>query len=97
MVLQINFLTLVFSFTQTWTIFNSGESKWPNGCECVCTQGVNFYFDDNWIEIDALNPGESTFMTVNMRSPEEEGFYTVKWQMQKPDGLLFGGCILFFF
>jgi len=84
-------------FTKTWTVMNTGNEPWPEGCTLRFTQG-NRMSDgrsalSDRLEVGCLPPGEKFDISVSMRSPEKPGMYESQWRMATPAGAFFGDTI----
>ncbi|RUS70523.1 hypothetical protein EGW08_021711 [Elysia chlorotica] len=80
------------TFVKAWRIKNSGSDHWPPGCQ------LQYYSGDSMCAIErrvlpALSPGESTEVSVEMKSPATPGFYNSIWRVFTPTGTMFGDPI----
>lgn len=75
---------------KTWKVANNGDDRWPEGSYLAYTGGVNLAMK-NTVCVRALNPGETTDISVDMNSPSLPGMYESKWRMATPNGCYFGG------
>lgn len=77
---------------KTWRVSNSGEERWPAGSYLTFTGGTNLA-SQTMVLAPTLNPGETTDISVDMKSPAEPGMYESMWRMVTPSGSYFGGNI----
>lgn len=70
---------------------NSGSEQWPFGCVFQLAGGDSSLCTERRLPIPALNPGESTNITIDIVSPSAPGVYQAKWRMCTPTGCYFGG------
>lgn len=77
------------AFTKTWHVRNSGDEMWPPGCQLRFFQGQNLAQTDR-VLTDTLQPGESTDISVEMRSGSEPGVIQAQWRMCTATGMFFG-------
>jgi hypothetical protein len=71
-------------------LYNTGDDKWPPGCNLRYCTGDNLSNTDRAI-VEALLPGQVTDVSVEMHSPANTGVYQSQWRLSTPTGLFFGG------
>jgi hypothetical protein len=71
----------------------SGDETWPPACSLRFISGEQFGHRDR-VLVDALPAGETTDVSIEMRSPENNGFHQGQWRMCTPTGMFFGGRYL---
>ncbi|RIK31876.1 MAG: hypothetical protein DCC56_06770 [Anaerolineae bacterium] len=77
-------------FSKTWTIRNVGTCTWDYSYKLIfwsgdAMGGATYY---NLAEI--VPPGDDIPITVQLKAPEAEGFYTGYWRLQTPWNKNFG-------
>jgi len=77
-------------FTKTWRIRNSGECTWVAGYLFVHIEGPLMGAPESVPAPIGVAPGQSVDISVNFTAPVSAGLYVSQWQMQAPDGTLFG-------
>ncbi len=77
-------------FTKTWRIQNSGECTWVAGYLFVHIEGPLMGAPESVPVPIGVAPGQSMDLSVNFTAPSAGGTYISTWQMQAPDGTLFG-------
>lgn len=84
-------------FTKTWTVLNSGNEPWPQGCTLRFTQGSRMSDGrsslSDRLEVGCLPPGEKIDISVSMRSPDKPGMFESQWRMATSPGAFFGDTI----
>lgn len=80
------------NFVKAWRIKNSGNERWPPGCQLRYHSGDNMSTIEQRM-IPALSPGESADISIDMRSPETPGNYHCIWRLFTPSGTLFGDAL----
>jgi LysM repeat protein len=76
-------------FTTIWRMRNSGSCDWGEGYELVFVRG-NLMDASSSVPLPSTRAGGTLDIAVDMTAPSESGTYTSVWQMQAPDGTLFG-------
>jgi LysM repeat protein len=76
-------------FTAIWRMRNSGSCDWEEGYELVFVRGSSMDAPSS-VPIPPTRAGSTLDLAVDMTAPSEPGAYTSVWQMQAPDGTLFG-------
>nr|CAG4641173.1 EOG090X0CQ9 [Eulimnadia texana] len=79
-------------FKKCWRVANSGEERWPDGCQLIFTGGSKLSIVDR-VPAPSLGPGEVSDLSVDMKSPEAAGIYQGKWRMMTSNGSYFGDTI----
>lgn len=59
------------------------------GCYVQCSDGDNF--GGPRVHLPPLQPGQGTYVVVEMNSPPIPGIYQSKWRACTPTGSYFGG------
>ena len=77
-------------FTKTWRVRNSGECTWGAGYLFVHIEGPLMGAPESVLTPIGVAPGQSVDISVNFTAPAAGGTYVSRWQMQAPDGTLFG-------
>ncbi|KAH9494951.1 hypothetical protein Btru_020664 [Bulinus truncatus] len=77
------------TFFKTWRIKNSGIDRWPPGCHLRFCSGDNLSTFDRRM-VDALGPGQTIDLDIEMRSPSGVGSYLSLWRMCTATGIYFG-------
>lgn len=78
-------------FTKTWRLQNTGTCTWDSAYSFVYTSGDLMDASSSTSLVDeAVDPGESVDISVDMVAPSTAGSYTGYWQMQNASGVLFG-------
>jgi len=84
-------------FTKTWTVMNTGNEPWPEGCTLRFTQGSRMSDGrsalSDRLEVGCLPPGEKCDISVSMRSPDKPGMFESQWRMATSAGAFFGDTI----
>lgn len=77
-------------FTKTWTIRNEGTCTWDSSYKLIFwsgdTMGGATYYN---LPENAL-PGDDIAISIQLKSPSLEGFYTSYWRLQTPWNAVFG-------
>lgn len=68
---------------------NSGTEPWPSGCILQCAGGDNL--GALAVSVPCLEPGDGTFLNIQMTSPSQPGMYQSKWRLCTSGGTYFGG------
>ncbi|KAK0060293.1 protein ILRUN [Biomphalaria pfeifferi] len=79
-------------FFKTWRIKNSGIDRWPPGCHLRFCNGDNLSMIERRM-VDALGPGQTVDIDVEMKSPSRVGMYQSQWKMCTATGMYFGDVI----
>ncbi|XP_064603000.1 protein ILRUN-like isoform X2 [Liolophura sinensis] len=79
-------------FIKTWRVQNSGAESWPPGCCLKFCNGDQLGTRDR-VMVEALQPGQSTDISVEMTSPCGTGVYQGQWRMSTAIGMFFGEVI----
>lgn len=84
------------SFTKTWTIRNGGNAAWTSAYDLVLISSnpVNEHMGGaTSLPLGKeVKPGEEIEISINMTAPQQNGLYTVVWQLRNERGeLVFGG------
>lgn len=77
------------AFTKTWRILNSGTCDWIEGYKLVFLAG-DMLGTDGPVSVLPTAVGNTVDIPVDMVAPMKPGTYTSLWQLQAPDGTLFG-------
>ena len=77
---------------KVWQVRNSGSCAWGTGYGLIPVQGEELDAPDR-VPVPPTAAGESADLAVTLRAPSEAGTYTSTWQLQSPDGTLFGSML----
>lgn len=83
------------TYTNTISIKNSGNNKWPDNTELKCVAGLH---KDTSEGIPSLNCGEEYKVNLVLQAPNNPGTYACSWKMSyriKNDNCFFGSKIDF--
>lgn len=80
------------SFVKTWRLRNNGTERWPHGVFLKFTHGDQLG-PLTMILVEALQPMNSTDVSIQMISPAKNGIYQGQWRMCTPTGQYFGDII----
>ena len=85
------------SFTQTWTMKNTGTSVWTSGTygytfnrvgsTAVLGEGTSSYYIKLGIQV---NPGSTATFSMQFTAPTTAGTYTEQWRMNSASNSTFG-------
>lgn len=67
-------------------------SRWPNGVFLKFTSGDQLGPIES-VQVEPLEPGATTDVSVNMIAPSTAGMYQGQWRMCTPTGSYFGGMM----
>ncbi len=77
-------------FTKTWRIRNTGETAWGDGY-CLIFVGETLMSELASYPVPAVQPGEAADLSLPMKAPfTGETIVSTLWQLQDPQGNLFG-------
>jgi lysozyme family protein len=76
-------------FYQIWFVKNPGPCDWWAGVRLVYVAGDQFRISDP-VPIAALGAGGRIPVRVEFTAPGSPGTYSASWQLQSPEGALFG-------
>lgn len=76
-------------FEKTWRVRNNGTCGWPQDAMLAFVSGTQMGAPDS-VEVDPVEPGQKTEVTVPMEAPGDAGRYQGVWRMRTADGF-FGG------
>lgn len=76
-------------FEKTWRVRNNGTCAWPQDAMLAFVSGTQMGAPDS-VEVDPVEPGQQTEVTVPMEAPGDAGRYQGVWRMRTADGF-FGG------
>jgi hypothetical protein len=78
------------SFTKIWRFVNSGSCSWTTEYSIVLFSGDFLgYFLMQYFE-EAVLPGGSVDIKIDMVAPNQPGFYQSNWKIRSANGVLFG-------
>jgi hypothetical protein len=72
-------------FVKTWRFASSGNCPWEKGSTLVFKGGDKLEAPDS-IQVEAIEPGKSVDVSLNMKAPSAPGSYTGQWALQRPAG-----------
>jgi hypothetical protein len=78
--------------TVGWTVANSGDAAWPEGCKFV---NVGGNLSGLTMEVPAVEAGEDYELALLLAAPCRPGVYTSYWQLQTAEGVLCGSPLWF--
>ncbi len=74
---------------KVWQIRNSGSCAWGSGYSLVLREGQSLNAPDH-ISVPPTAAGESAELRLSFQAPDVAGRYVGTWQVQAPDGQVFG-------
>ncbi len=77
-------------FSKTWRLVNAGSCSWKPDYAVVWFSGSNMGLNQVQPLNEAVMPGASIDVTVDMTAPQEPGTYQSNWKMRNQQGALFG-------
>ncbi len=77
-------------FTKTWTIKNEGTCTWDPTYRLIFWSGEIMGGATYYNLPETVPPGDDISISVLLRSPSAEGFYTGYWRLQTPWNAVFG-------
>ncbi|MCC6298398.1 MAG: hypothetical protein IT314_03815 [Anaerolineales bacterium] len=77
-------------FAKTWTIRNEGTCTWDYSYKLIFWSGDAMGGATYYNLPEVVPPGDDISITVQLRAPAEEGFYTGYWRLQTPWNAVFG-------
>jgi len=77
------------SFTKTWRIRNTGQTRWGDGYVLAFIDGEQFGAPGA-IPVGSTKGLMQTDVSVKLTAPAKAGRYKSQWQMRSPDGKFFG-------
>jgi len=77
-------------FTKTWRLQNVGTCTWQKTYDLVFVSGDRMDGPAAGDINVTVKPGETVDLSVNLRSPGDQGKYTGYWMLRDDDGKLFG-------
>lgn len=80
------------TFVKTWRVQNSGKEEWPAGCRLRFLGGEKMGTIDS-VSVPTIAAGQSTDISVDLRSPTDPGIYQGRWRMYNSMGTPFGDII----
>ncbi len=80
------------SFTKTWRLRNTGTCTWQPGTLLVFVSGDAMGGPPS-VPVGVVAPGATVDVSVNLTAPASPGTYRGNWQLQAPDGTLFGSVV----
>ncbi len=81
------------SFLKTWRVKNSGTACWPAGTSLVWVGGDMMSAPAAVALPYSVAPGQTVDISVTLVAPSSQGSFSGQWELQAPDGTLFGvGC-----
>ena len=78
--------------TVGWTVTNSGDAAWPEGCKFV---NVGGNLSGLTMEVPCVEAGEDYELALLLAAPCRPGVYTSYWQLQTAEGVLCGSPLWF--
>lgn len=78
-------------FTKTWRLRNNGSCTWNSGYAIVFDEGDAMTGPASApLTGEAVPPGETVDVSVNLQAPQEAGTYQGFWMLRNPAGQIFG-------
>lgn len=74
---------------KVWQIRNSGSCAWESGYRLVLREGQSLNAPD-YTAVPSTPAGEAAEIRLSFQAPAEPGSYASTWQLQAPDGQVFG-------
>ena len=68
-------------FDISWTIVNTGTKPWPAGFDVKYYSGPQIS-KTTFVELPAMNPGDSYEIILDGVAPQKEGFHVMTWMVQ---------------
>lgn len=79
------------SFTQTWTLKNTGSMTWGSDFKLEFVSSTDLMGGSSSVPVPrAVAQGDSVSISVNLTTPAKDGTYSGYWRMRAPNGTLFG-------
>jgi hypothetical protein len=76
-------------FTKTWRLQNGGACAWTREYRIVWVSGERMAELDAFPLTQAVPPGQSIDISLDMTAPSKTGTYQSNWMLQNSDGVLF--------
>jgi len=76
-------------FTKTWRVKNSGSCIWEEGFVFSLMSG-NAMGGSSYTLTKTVKSGAEFDISIDMKAPKIEGFYTGNWRMADDSGAIFG-------
>jgi len=77
-------------FTKTWRLVNTGSCAWTTQYSLVWFSGESLGINRTVYLTNAVEPGQTTDISVEMMAPSRSGVYQSNWKIRDPKGNLFG-------
>jgi len=74
---------------KVWRLQNTGTCEWDAGYRWAYVSGEQMDAPDS-VAVPATTPGQEADLRVMFTAPQTPGTYVSRWQMQAPNGALFG-------
>ncbi len=78
------------SFVKTWKVKNVGTCAWSKDYKIFFFGGNQMLAPSAVSFPQAVNPGETVNLSVNMVAPSDKGSYTGSWMLKSSGGTVFG-------
>nr|MBN1228222.1 hypothetical protein [Anaerolineae bacterium] len=78
------------TFTKTWRMENTGTCHWLDGYTLVFQSGSRMSGPESMPLPFMVEAGLAADISIDLVAPSEPGVYAGLWQLQAPDGTLFG-------
>jgi len=79
-------------FRKTWRLRNTGTCTWEAGTQLVFVSGDPMGGPAS-VPVGVVAPGATVDVSVDLVAPPTPGTYKGNWQLQAPDGTLFGSVV----
>ncbi len=77
-------------FTKTWRLQNGGACSWTRDYQLVWVSGERMADVDVYPLPQAVPPGQTTDLSLDMTAPSTSGTFQSNWMLQNDKGILFG-------
>lgn len=78
------------NFSKTWRLVNAGSCAWDGHYTVFWFSGDDLGTTHHLPVSEAIPPGKSIDITVDMHAPQEPGTYQSNWKMSNGEGKMFG-------
>ena len=78
------------AFTKTWRLVNAGTCPWTKNYAVVLFSGKSFSAPRTNFLAQAVDPGDSVDISLDMIAPMNSGKYQSNWKLSNDQGQLFG-------
>ena len=78
------------TFLKTWHVQNNSDCTWNTGYKIIFWNGDQMGSAYNYNFPQAVPPGQSADLSIQLAAPDTAGNYRGEWKFQTPDGQNFG-------